>query len=237
MQHTSAAFELELKSLGGRIAEMGGVAEKLLGDAVTALARSDDALAQTVIDGDRVLDKLQRDVEDKCILVIARRQPMASDLREVVAAMRIAGELERVGDLAKNIAKRVIALRGAIVQKRLITGVQHIAEIAAEQLKTVLDAFADRNDTAARAVRERDGEIDALHTALFRELLTYMMEDPRTISVCTHLIFCAKNVERIGDHATNIAETVHYVITGTAFEDERHKADLSAESSVDNGAP
>ncbi len=216
---------------------MGGVAETLMADAVTALARSDVALAQTVIDGDGVLDRLQREIEDRAVLIIARRQPMASDLREVVAAMRIAGELERIGDLAKNTAKRVIALRGSMVQKRLITGLQHLSDSAAEQLKSVLDAFADRNDDAARAVRERDGEIDALHTALFRELLTYMMEDPRTITLCTHLIFCAKNVERIGDHATNIAETVHYVITGTAFDGERTKADLAADSPVGDDAP
>jgi len=236
MEHTVSAFEQELKVLGGRVAEMGGLAERLIHDAIDALKRADADLARTVIERDRLLDRLQRETEDRAILVIARRQPMALDLREVVASMRIAGELERVGDMAKNIAKRVIAIQGAVLNKRLVVGVEHIADIAAEQLKAVLDAFADRDDAAARMVRQRDGEIDALYTSLFRELLTYMMEDPRNISLCTHLLFCAKNVERIGDHATNIAETVHYVITGNAFEDERPKADTTADDPIEGGA-
>jgi phosphate transport system protein len=232
MDHTVTAYEQELRALAGRIAEMGGLAEHLVGDSVSALTRLDEELAQRVIDQDIRLDNLQRDVEEKAILVIARRQPMAMDLREIVAAMRISNDLERVGDLAKNIAKRVIAINGHFAHKRLLTGVEHMAEIALEQLKTVLDAFSSRDDAAARLVRLRDDEIDALYTSLFRELLTYMMEDPRNISQCTHLLFCAKNIERIGDHATNIAETVHYVVTGTAFADERPKSDTTALESI-----
>jgi phosphate transport system protein len=228
MDHTVTAFDQELRGLAGRIAEMGGIAEHLVADAITALSRVDQTLAQRVIAEDQRLDALQREIEERAILTIARRQPMALDLREIVAAMRISNDLERVGDLAKNIAKRVIAINGTFANKRLITGVEHMAEIALEQLKTVLDAFANRDDGAARLVRERDDEIDALYTSLFRELLTYMMEDPRNISQCTHLLFSAKNIERIGDHATNIAETVHYAVTGTAFAEERPKSDTTA---------
>ena len=228
MEHTVSAFDQELRGLAGRIAEMGGLAEHLVGDAITALSRVDSTLAQRVIDDDRRLDALQREIEERAILIIARRQPMASDLRDIVAAMRISNDLERVGDLAKNIAKRVIAINGAFAHKRLILGVEHMAEIALEQLKAVLDAFSNRDDAAARHVRLRDDEIDALYTSLFRELLTYMMEDPRNISQCTHLLFSAKNIERIGDHATNIAETVHYVVTGEAFADERPKSDTTS---------
>jgi phosphate transport system protein len=235
VEHTVSAYEQELRGLAGRIAEMGGLAEQLVGDSVGALVRSDGALAQRVVTDDVRLDKMQRETEERAILIIARRQPMAMDLREIVAAMRISGDLERIGDLAKNIAKRVTAISGALPQKRLLTGLEHMAEIALMQLKAVLDAFASRDDAAARAVRERDDEIDALYTSLFRELLTYMMEDPRNISMCTHLLFCAKNIERIGDHATNIAETVHYVITGSAFEGERPKADHTADAMVGKG--
>jgi phosphate transport system protein len=233
MDHTVSAFDQELRGLAGRIAEMGGLAEHLVGDAIAALSRVDGELAQRVINEDVRLDAMQRDIEERAIQIIARRQPMASDLREIVAALRISNDLERVGDLAKNIAKRVVAINGAAIQKRLIFGVEHLAEIALEQLKTVLDAFANRDDAAARLVRDRDDEIDALYTSLFRELLTYMMEDPRNISQCTHLLFTAKNIERIGDHATNIAETVHYVVTGIAFTEERPKADTTSMETIE----
>jgi phosphate transport system protein len=199
---------------------------------VSALARLDSFAAQRVIEADAKLDTLQRRVEEEAVLLIARRQPMASDLRDIVAAMRIANELERVGDLAKNNAKRVGAITGIALNKSLWVGVEHLSEIVLEQLKTVLDAYTARDDAAARGVRERDTEIDALYTSIFRELLTYMMEDPRNISQCAHLLFCAKNLERIGDHATNVAEIVHYALTGTAFDGERPKADTSASETV-----
>jgi phosphate transport system protein len=158
---------------------------------------------------------------------------MARDLREIMASIRIAGDLERVGDLAKNTAKRVIAIEGNFGAARLVAGVEHIAELSLTQLKNVLDAFAARDLAAALAVWERDEEIDAVYTSLFRELLTYMMEDPRNITFCTHLLFCAKNLERIGDHATNIAETLHYLITGAVLADERPKKDTSSLTSVE----
>jgi phosphate transport system protein len=232
MEHTVSAYDDDLKAIARMVTEIGGLAERAVGDAVEALTRLDVGLAQRVIAGDKELDRLQREIEDKSILVIARRQPMASDLREIVGAMRIANDIERVGDLAKNIAKRVVAINGIFPHKQLITGVEHLCEIALQQLKKVLDAYASQDDQAANAVRQRDNEIDALYTSLFRELLTYMMEDPRNLTFCIHLLFCAKNIERIGDHATNIAESVHYVVTGRSYEDERPKADASIASTI-----
>ncbi len=233
MEHTVTAFDQELRDLAGHVAEMGGLAERLVSDAVTALSRLDQFGAQRVIEADARLDALQRRVEEEAILTIARRQPMASDLRDIVAAMRISNDLERVGDLAKNIAKRVGSISGVGLNKSLWVGVEHLTDIALEQLKAVLDAYTSRDDKAAAAVRQRDSEIDALYTSIFRELLTYMMEDPRNISQCAHLLFCAKNLERIGDHATNIAETVHYALTGASFVDERPKADTSASEAIE----
>lgn len=223
--HIVSSYDQELQGLAGQIAEMGGMAEVLVADAVTALVRGDTTLAQKVILSDARLDRLQHQVEEQAIRIIAKRQPVARDLREIFGAMRVSGDLERVGDLAKNIAKRVIAMNGQVQIKRIVIGVEHLSEIALEQLKNVLDSYTARDAVEALEVRNRDDQIDALYTSLFRELLTYMMEDPRNITFCTHLLFCAKNVERIGDHATNIAEIVHFVATGEQLTDERHKID------------
>jgi phosphate transport system protein len=231
--HIVSSYDQELRTLAGKIAEMGGLAEGLVADSITSLTRLDTVLAQKVIATDVRLDRLQRDIEERAIVIIATRQPMAMDLREIIGALRISNDLERVGDLAKNIAKRVVGLEGGFTAKKLVIGVEHLAEIALEQLKNVLDSFTSRDDSVAMDVRRRDDEIDALYTSLFRELLTYMMEDPRNISFCTHLLFCAKNIERIGDHATNIAETVHYVVTGEQLTEDRPKGDTSNLISVD----
>ena len=212
---------------------MGGIAEQQLADSVRALARRDGELAQSVIAIDRRMDQLQREIEDKATLMIAKRQPMAQDLRQIVGAMHIANDLERVGDLAKNTAKRVFAIEGNFGAQRLVAGVEHIAELSFAQLKNVLDAYTARDLAAAHAVWEKDDEIDAMYTSLFRELITYMMEDPRNITFCIHLLFCAKNLERIGDHATNIAETIHYVITGVPQTDERPKKDTTSSMPVE----
>ena len=232
-EHIVASFDEELSELSQKIAEMGGIAEQQVADSVRALARRDGDLAQTVIAIDRRMDQLQREVEDKATLIIAKRQPMAQDLRQIVAAMHIANDLERVGDLAKNTAKRVFAIENNFGAQRLVAGVEHIAELSFAQLKNVLDAYTSRDLEAAHAVWARDDEIDAMYTSLFRELLTYMMEDPRNITFCIHLLFCAKNIERIGDHATNIAETVHYVITGVPLTDERPKKDTTSTTPVE----
>lgn len=226
-EHTVRSYDDELNDLNQKIAEMGGLAEQLVGDSVTALARRDSDVAQRIISDDQKIDRLQRYIEDHAILMIAKRQPMAQDLREIMAAIHIANDLERVGDLAKNTAKRVIAIEGNFASQRLVAGVEHIAELSLAQLKNVLDAYAARDLAAAHAVWERDDEIDAMYTSLFRELLTYMMEDPRNISFCIHLMFCAKNIERIGDHATNIAETVFYMIEGQQMAEKRPKGDMT----------
>ncbi|GGH26275.1 phosphate transport system regulatory protein PhoU [Alsobacter metallidurans] len=223
--HTVAAFDLELKELQRTIAEMGGLAEKMQSDAIDALAKQDIRLAQKIIAADPTLDRLQREVEEKAILTIARRQPMAVDLRDVIATIRIANDLERVGDLVKNIAKRILAMEGQFPPQKLLAGIGNMSLMALNQFKSVIDAYTQRDAQAALAVWQRDGEIDNLYTSLFRELLTYMMEDPRNISFCTHLLFGAKNVERIGDHATNIAETVYYLVTGESLAVDRPRGD------------
>ena len=227
-EHIVTSYENELRNLGHRVVEMGGRAERMLGQSVDALIKRDTALAERVIAEDRAVDALQREIEDTAISIIARRQPMALDLREIVAALRIANDLERVGDLAKNTAKRVLALNGEYQAQKQLRGVEHMAELAIEQLKEVLDSYSKHDDAQALAVWRRDGEVDAMYTSLFRELLTYMMEDPRQITLCTHLLFAAKNIERIGDHATNIAETVHYLVVGEPLADERPKLDTSS---------
>jgi phosphate transport system protein len=231
--HIVHSFDVELNALRRSIAEMGGTAERMLVEATSALVRDDASLAQTVIAADRRLDELQRDIEERAVLTIARRQPLAVDLREIVSALRIAGDLERAGDLAKNTAKRVIAMTGNMHPKRVVLGVQHMSDLALGQLKDVLDAYAGNDTALAVSVWTRDGAIDALNNSLFRELLTYMMEDPRSISFCTHLLFCAKNIERIGDHTTNIAETIHYLVTGEPLAAERPKDDRSSYAVVE----
>ncbi|MBV9076591.1 MAG: phosphate signaling complex protein PhoU [Methylobacteriaceae bacterium] len=227
-EHIVSSFDKELEGLRASIAEMGGLSEKMLSDSVDALVRRDVSLAQSVIAADPRLDMLQRDIEERAILTIARRQPLAVDLREVIAAIRISGDLERIGDLAKNCAKRVLALSDGFQSQKIVLGVENIADLVSEQLKDVLDAYAQHDVAQADDVWQRDGSIDAIYTSLFRELLTYMMEDPRNISFCAHLLFCAKNIERIGDHTTNIAETIHYLVTGVSLPTDRPKNDRTA---------
>jgi len=225
--HTAKAFDVDLQELTRLVAEMGGLAEKQVADAVDALAQRDADRAQRTVEADSAIDALQAEIEEKSVLTIARRQPMAVDLREIVGALRVSNDLERIGDLAKNIAKRVVALNGDFPPQKLIRGVEHLAELVLEQLKDVLDAYAQRDLDKAIVVWRGDDKIDAMYTSVFRELLTYMMEDPRNITFCTHLLFCAKNIERMGDHATNIAETVYYMVEGRALTDERPKGDTT----------
>jgi phosphate transport system protein len=227
-EHTMKAFDADLEELSRMVAEMGGLAEKEIADAIVALARRDVDLAQRVIAIDPTVDALQRSIEEKVILTIARRQPMAVDLRDIVGSLRVSNDLERIGDLAKNIAKRVLVLEGDIAFAQVIRGVEQMTKLVLGQLKQVLDAYASRDVAKALEVWRRDEEIDAVNNSLFRELLTYMMEDPRNITFCTHLLFCTKNIERMGDHATNIAETVHYMVEGRPLADERPKGDDTA---------
>ncbi len=230
-----AGLKRELTGLRAKIAEMGGLAERLVLDSLTALSGADADLARTVIGADARLDAMQRDLEYTAISLIAAHQPVDKDLRQVIAAMRISGDLERVGDLAKNTAKRVLAMEHRFHSQRLFFGVEQMSDIAHAQLKTVLDAFTTQDLVAARDVRDRDGEVDAIYTSLFRELLTYMMEDPRNITICTHLLFCAKNIERIGDHATNIAEDIHFLVTGEQLPEDRPKRDVTSLIPADFG--
>jgi len=226
-EHTSKAFDQDLQELIRMVAEMGGLAEKQIADSVAALARRDSVVAAGVVSMDSAVDHLQQEIEDLAVLTIARRQPMAIDLREIVGALRVANDLERIGDLAKNIGKRVSELSGEFYPQKLLRGVEHMASLVMIQLKEVLDAYAGHDLDKALAVWSGDEQIDAMCTSLFRELLTYMMEDPRNITFCIHLMFCAKNIERMGDHATNIAETVYFMIEGKAITDKRPKGDTT----------
>ena len=174
-----------------------------------------------------LIDALQHEIEEKAILTIARRQPMAVDLREIVGACACANDLERIGDLAKNIAKRVVALDRRLHPQKLMRGVEHMAALVLGQLKQVLDAYASHDVAKALAVWNGDEEVDACARRCSASCLTYMMEDPRNITFCIHLMFCAKNIERMGDHATNIAETVYYMIEGRPIADERPKGDTT----------
>jgi phosphate transport system protein len=226
-EHTAKAFDVDLQDLSRMVAEMGGLAEKQIADSVDALAKRDSDRAERVIGADAAIDLLQREIEERSVLTIARRQPMAVDLREIVSALRIANDLERIGDLAKNIAKRVMPITADFHPQKVIRGVEHMAALVLAQLKQVLDAYAGHDLEKAMLVWNGDEEIDAMCTSLFRELLTYMMEDPRHITFCIHLMFSAKNIERMGDHATNIAETVYFMVQGRPITDERPKGDTT----------
>jgi phosphate transport system protein len=226
-QHIVSAFEEELKTLDSKIAQMGGLAEQCLGRAIDALERRDPALAEATIRQDEMIDRLERELEEMAVSIIARRQPMALDLRQIITVIRVASDLERVGDLGKNIARRAMAIADEQRPSTLISGLKHIGNAALEQLKNVLDAYSQRDAEKALKVWANDEAIDRLYNSLFRELLTYMLEDPRNIGLCTHLLFGAKNIERIGDHATNIAEMIHFMVHGKTITEQRPKGDTT----------
>ena len=233
MEHTVKAYSEELNHLTAEVTRLGGLAEAQLSDSVEAVARRDLPIAHQVIDRDDKLDALQADIERKAIRLIALRQPVAQDLRHTVAAMKISMQLERCGDLAKNIAKRCLVLAGAEPLPPLTRSIERMGILVTSRLKEVLDAYSAGDIERAAAVWSRDDEIDEHYDSLFRELLTYMMGDPRTINSCAHLLFIAKNLERIGDHATNIAEIVHFQITGEELVSDRPKWDALQRASVD----
>jgi len=230
-EHTVKAFSEALEGLSTAVAQMGGLAEAQLADAIEAIARRDSGLAEKSIAGDIRIDQIQQSIEDQAMKLLALRQPMAVDLRETLAAIKTASELERIGDLAKNIAKRALVLNRE-PPIRLTASLARMGRAAQSQLKLVLDAYSDRDAQGAQAVWRNDDEIDEIYNSLFRELLTYMMEDPRTIGLCTHLLFVAKNIERSGDHATNIAETVYLMVTGQHLSSDRPKADVTSTTTV-----
>ncbi|RST85078.1 phosphate signaling complex protein PhoU [Aquibium carbonis] len=229
-EHTVASFDEELGSIDQLIRDMGALSATMVADATRALLSSDNPLAQRVISDDAIMDAKQRELDEQAITLIARRQPMAQDLRAVVSAIRMASDLERIGDLAKNIAKRVGAVGQSATPKPLAHSIDSMASLVHDQVKNVVAFYAERRSEELPALRADDEKIDIKYTAIFRELLTYMMEDPRNITACTHLLFCAKNLERIGDHVTNIAENAYYVMTGRQLPMSRPRVDETAVS-------
>jgi len=225
MEHTVKAYGEELNNLSADVVRLGGLAEAQVSDCVEAFARRDLGVAQAVIERDEKLDNLEAEIERKAIRLIALRQPVAQDLRRTVSAMKFAAQLERCGDLAKNIAKRGLILAESEPLTPLTRSIERMGNLVAGRLKDVLDAYTSGNLDRAVAVWARDDEVDEHYNSLFRELLTYMMADPRTINSCAHLLFIAKNLERIGDHATNLAEILYFQITGEELISERPKGD------------
>jgi len=231
-EHIVKSYENELAALDRSIGQMGGLAEQLFGQAFEALEQRNPELADQAVASDHIIDEFQSQIEEQVVVMIARRQPMANDLRQILAVLKVAGDLERIGDLAKNIAKRAGTIATVTHPKPLILGLRHMYEMAAHSLKGALDAYAARDDRRAVEIWNDDQRIDALYNSLFRELLTYMMEDPRNIGICTHLLFAAKNIERIGDHTTNIAETVHFLARGVPLSEERPKHDQTSSTLI-----
>ncbi len=220
--HIVKKYDEDLRQLNNLLARMGGLAEAQLKSAIEAAVRRDTELAAQTIEHDDFVDELELEIDDLILRLLALRQPMAADLREIVSALKVSSEIERVADCATNVAKRVIRLNEYPVLKTLAT-IPRMAEVAQEMVKDVLDAYIEHDTVKALAVWNRDEELDALYTSLFRELLTYMLEDPRNITPCTHMLFIAKNIERIGDHATNIAELCHFLVRGGPMRELRHK--------------
>lgn len=225
--HIVNAYDQELRQLQSYIAEMGGQAEQQLREAMRAIVERDSEIAGKVVREDAILDELERKVEAQTIRLLALRQPMARDLREVISALKVASNLERIGDFAANVAKRSLALQ-QMPEVGLTRSLGPLGQTAAEMLNAVVQAYLDDDLDGAMKVRERDQDLDRAYTALFRELLTYMMETPQRITACTHLLFAAKNLERIGDHATNVAESVCFRIRGRLPDEDRLKSDESS---------
>ena len=221
--HILKRFDQELERLNATINEMGGLTESQFAKALAAVRDRDTKAAEEVIADDAKVDALDAAVQEQTVKLLALRQPMANDLRMVLSSIKIAGALERIADYAKNTAKRSIVLTQGLPPASAVSGIDRLGRLVRAALKDVLDAFAHGDVAKARDVWERDEEIDQVYTGLFRELLTYMMEDPRTITACTHLLFMAKNIERAGDHVTNIAELVSFRSTGQSFAEARRK--------------
>jgi phosphate transport system protein len=223
-EHIVTSFDEDLDYLHRLLHEMGDLSAAMTQSSTRALLYADNALAQRVISDDAVMDAKQRELDERAITLIAKRQPMAQDLRAVVGAIRMAADLERIGDLAKNIAKRVAAVGGS-APRGLTQPIDTMAGMVLEQVKLVVEFYVAKDDEALTKLRDEDEKIDIQYTSVFRQLLTYMMEDPRNITACTHLLFCAKNLERIGDHVTNIAENAYYILTGVQLPVQRPKLD------------
>lgn len=226
-QHIVRSFEQELNQLRDMLVKMGGLLESQLAAATEAVCNGNADAAAAAMEQDPAVDALEREVEQFVIRLLALRQPLAGDLREIVAALKLSSDLERIGDYAANVAKRAIVLQQFSLNFRL-GGLTQLARLVQENLKLTIDVIGDNDAEKAVQVWRADQAVDDIYTAIFRELITYMMEDARNITPCTHLLFIAKNLERIGDHTTNIAETVHYAATGEALPEGRPKGESSA---------
>ena len=219
-QHIVRNYEEELRTLEATLLRMGGLAEGQLAGAIEAYVKRDTELAQRIVAADKQIDALEHEVAELTTRLLALRQPMASDLRAVIGGLKLAGDIERIGDYAKNIAKHSIVLN-RLPSPRTAMVIQRMAELVQRMIKDVLDALANKAPEQAIDVWKRDGDVDELYNAQFRTILTYMLEDSRTITAGSHLLFIAKYIERIGDHATNMAETIHFMLTGRRLDDER----------------
>jgi len=226
-EHTVKSFDEELNLLDSKIAEMGGLVEAQVAEAIKALVTRDGDLATRVMVQDKRIDELEHQINVLTVRMLARRQPMADDLRTAIAALKIATDLERIGDYAVNLSKRILVLTQAAPMVSVPT-IARMGRLVQGMIKNVLDSYVNRDADKAVDVRNQDRDVDQLHTSLFRELLTYMMESPQNITPCTHLLFVAKNIERMGDHATNIAENVVFMIRGEAPTDRRPTGDDSS---------
>ena len=225
--HSVKSFDEQLHRLRDSLVRMGGLVESQIAASIQALVRRDPDLAMETVDGDRRIDEMERTIDELAVQMLALRQPVATDLRLIVGSIRMAADLERMADYAKNVAKRSIAL-SQMAPVQPAHAVPRMGRVVQEMVQQVLDAFVHRDVDKAMAVWNRDEELDAMHDSLFRELITYMMEDPRNITPSTHLLFIAKNIERIGDHATNVAEMVHYQVTGRTIAEARPKGDAAS---------
>jgi phosphate transport system protein len=226
-EHIVKSFDDELKRLSQMVAQMGGLAEAQLQTAIEALVARDAEQAARVVQSDARIDQIERQIGTQTIRMLALRQPMAQDLREVVAALKISSDIERIGDYAANVAKRAIALTQS-PPMRPVGGIARMGRLVQQIIKDTLDAYGAHDAEKAMAAWKRDQEVDDMYNSLFRELLTYMMEDPRNIGPSTHLMFIAKNIERIGDHTTNVAETIHFLVRGEDISEARPKSDKTS---------
>ncbi len=232
-EHIVSGYDQDLDRLENMIAEMGGLAEAQLADAIDALIHFDTEGAKKIVENDKRIDALETEIDTFTVNLIALRQPMANDLRVIITGLKISSNIERIGDYAKNIAKRTLTLGNTPAVGGSVNTIGRMAGIVGGMINTVLDAYAGRDADKADDVRLRDIEVDQIYSSLFRELLTYMMEDPHKISSCTHLLFIAKNLERAGDHVTNIAEQIHFMVHGSLPEDDRPKSDESVYTMVE----
>ncbi len=235
MEHTHIvkSFDKDINQIESLLLEMGGLVEAQIADAITALKRRDTELSAKVKATDKRVDQLEKEINDSTVRLLALRQPMADDLRVIVAALKVSASLERIGDYAKNIAKRTNALAQAEPVGSSTNTIKQMSKVVQEMIRNVLDAFVTRDIETADEIRLRDEDVDHMHNTLFRELVTHMLEDPRSITPCMHLLFIAKNIERAGDHATGIAEQVHYLVSGEMPDEARPKSDKTSYMIVD----